>query len=77
LYDLIPRWFNNWGLSMQSEKKDSLQASEQELGEICVENVPFVFQLKNGKETEVRPAACPWLRDLKSAALKMIHENQK
>ena len=62
---------------MQSEKKDRILTNTQQLGEICVESVPFMFPLRTGKGTEVRPAACAWLRDLKSAVLKILEENQK
>ena len=69
--------FNQWGISLGSEKKQRIVAGKLLEKNLEAEGVPLTFPLKKGGGEEVRTTAFCYVPNLTSKVLTMVEEKQK
>ena len=75
----IHRWFQQWGIKMDSEKVQRRQQKEQIGENLAAEFIPLEHPLKKGKKTvvKIRKTACAYVEDLEEKILTCLEQNSK
>ena len=75
----IHRWFQQWGIKMDSEKVQRGQQKEQIGENLAAEFIPLEHPLKKGKKTvvKIRKTACAYVEDLEEKILTCLEQNSK
>ncbi|XP_032229451.1 uncharacterized protein LOC116613006 [Nematostella vectensis] len=70
-------WFSNWGIQMESEKKQRAQKKEQVGDNLADEDFPMEHSRREGRKyiTVIKQTPCAYVDDLKGHIIKYIDDN--